>query len=63
MDFSGDTNNLPNKVIDGDYINITFDSNSGIPTSTIVTGGIGNYSNPNLIITDILDDIIIMMKI
>ena len=59
VDFSGDTNNLPNKVIDGDYISITFDSTSGIPTSTIVTGGIGNYSNPDLIITDILDDIII----
>ena len=59
VDFSGDTNNLPNKVIDGDNISINFDSTSGIPTSTIVTGGIGNYSNPNLIITDILDDIII----
>ncbi len=58
-DFTGDTNNLPNKIIDGDNISITFDSTSGIPTSTIVTGGIGNYSNPNLIITDILDDIII----
>ena len=57
--FSGDTSGLPNKIIDGDSINIVFDTNSGIPTSTTVTGATGNYTSPQLEITDVTDDITI----
>lgn len=57
--FSGDTSGLPNKIIDGDSINIVFDTNSGIPTSTTVTGATGSYTSPQLEITDVTDDITI----
>jgi len=57
--FSGNISGLPNKVIDGDDINVTFDNVSGIPSSTTVTGATGTYTSPSLLLTNIEDDITI----
>ena len=51
--FSGNTSGLPKEMIDGDTKTIQFNNTSGIPSEVMVTGATGNYSSPNLQLSNI----------
>ena len=51
--FSGNTSALPKDMIDGETKTIQFNNTSGIPSEVTVTGATGNYSSPNLQLSNV----------
>lgn len=56
IDFSS-TSGLPNEMLYGDTLNITFTSVNGIPNSVTTTGAVGSYVSPTLTLTNVSDNI------
>ena len=64
--FSGNTSGLPKDMIDGETKTIQFNNTSGIPSAVTVTGATGNYSSPNLQLSNVTivnpDDSIVVTR-
>ena len=56
------TSTLPKKVIECDSKTITFDNTSGIPVDVLVDGSTYSYSSPNLILTNVEEDVLVYKR-
>lgn len=56
--FSGDTSGLTSTATSTGGT-ITFDNTSGIPTSVTVTGATSSYTSPNLVISNVTDNVVV----
>ena len=58
LDFTGNTSGLLGSVSSSGGT-ITFDNTSGVPTSVTVTGAAGSYTSPNLVISNVINNVIV----